>query len=43
MTADLSKKLKIATIFSYGAKEAEADGILDEENTEDTNVLDQPR
>ena len=42
MTADPSKKLRIATIFSYGANEAEADGILDEENSEDTSALDQP-
>ena len=41
MKADPSKKLKIATIFSYGANEAEADGILDEENPEDTSALDQ--
>ena len=41
MAADPSKKLKIATIFSYGANEAEADGILDEENPEDTSALDQ--
>ena len=42
MTADPSKKLRIATIFSYGANEAEADGILDEENSEDTSALDRP-
>ena len=42
MTADPSKKLKIATIFSYGANEAETDGIIDEENPEDTSALDQP-
>ena len=40
------KRLKIATIFSYGANEAdpsdpENDGILDEENSEDTSRLDQ--
>ena len=40
MAADPSKALKIATIFSYGANEAEADGILDEENPEDTSALD---
>ncbi|MBR6334601.1 MAG: type I restriction endonuclease subunit R [Clostridia bacterium] len=40
MAADPSKKLKVATIFSYGANEAEADGILDEENSEDTSALD---
>lgn len=42
MAADPTKKLRIATIFSYGANEAEADGILDEENPEDTSALDQP-
>ena len=41
MAADPSKRLKVATIFSYGANEAEADGILDEENPEDTSALDQ--
>lgn len=41
MSEDPSKKLRIATIFSYGANEAEADGILDEENSEDTSALDQ--
>lgn len=40
MKADPSKNLKIATIFSYGANEEEADGILDEENSEDTSALD---
>lgn len=41
MAADPTKKLKIAVIYSYGANEAEADGILDEENPEDTSALDQ--
>lgn len=41
MAADPTKKLRIATIFSYGANEAESDGILDEENSEDTSALDQ--
>ena len=27
--------------YSYGANEEEADGILDEENSEDTSALDQ--
>ncbi len=36
-----AKRLKIATIFSYGANEAESEGILDEENSEDTSALDQ--
>lgn len=40
MKADPSKTLKIATIYSYGANEEEADGILDEENPEDTSALD---
>ena len=41
MAADPSKKLRIALIYSYGANEEEADGILDEENSEDTSALDQ--
>ena len=41
MAADPAKSLRIATIYSYGANEAEADGILDEENSEDTSALDQ--
>ncbi|MGI6110458.1 MAG: type I restriction endonuclease subunit R [Eubacteriaceae bacterium] len=41
MAADPTKKLRIAMIFSYGANEPEADGILDEENSEDTSALDQ--
>lgn len=40
MAADPTKKLSIATIFSYGANEEESDGILDEENSEDTSALD---
>ena len=35
------RKLKVAVIYSYGANEEEADGILDEENSEDTSALDQ--
>ncbi len=35
------KKLRIAVIYSYGANESEEDGILDEENPEDTSALDQ--
>lgn len=46
MAKDPTKKLRIATIFSYGANEAEYDegssGILDEENSEDTSALDKP-
>ena len=41
MAADPAKKLRIAVIYSYGANEEEADGMLDEENNEDTNGLDQ--
>lgn len=35
-----TKKLKIALIYSYGANEEDADGILDEENPENTDALD---
>ena len=41
MAADPTKKLRVATIYSCGANEEEADGILDEENSEDTSALDQ--
>jgi type I restriction enzyme R subunit len=41
MAADPSKRLRGAIIYSYGANEAETDGILDEENPEDTSALDQ--
>ncbi len=42
MAADPTKKLRIATIFSYAANEAEPDSdLLDEENPEDTAALDQ--
>ena len=45
MEADPTKKLKIATIYSYSANEAEYDedesGLLGEENSEDTSALDQ--
>lgn len=44
MEEDPTKKLKIAIIFSYGANEAEIDdgnGIIDDENPEDTSKLDQ--
>ena len=34
------RRLKIALIYSYGANEAETDGIFDEENSEDTSALD---
>lgn len=42
MAADPTRKLRIATIFSYSANEEETDGILDEENSENTSALDQP-
>ena len=35
------RRLKVAVIYSYGANEEETDGILDEENPEDTSALDQ--
>ena len=41
MAADPRRKLRVATIFSYGANEEETEGILDEENSEDTSALDQ--
>lgn len=41
MAEDPSKSLKIATIFSYGANEEEADSVIDDENSEDTSALDQ--
>lgn len=41
MAADPSKRLRVAIIYSYGANEAETDGILDEENPEDTSAMDQ--
>ena len=45
MEKNPTKKLRIATIFSYGANEDEynegTNGILDEENSEDTSALDQ--
>jgi type I restriction enzyme R subunit len=40
MAADPTKRLRVALIYSYGANEEEADGILDEENSEDTSALD---
>ena len=40
MEADPTKKLRVAIIYSYGANEEETDGILDEENPEDTSALD---
>ena len=40
MEKDISKKLKVAVIYSYGANEEENEDILDEENSEDTSALD---
>ena len=40
MAENPSKKLKIATIYSYGANEEVDDSLLDEENSEDTSNLD---
>ena len=44
MEADPTKKLRVAVIYSYGANEAVCDedesGFLDEENPEDTSMLD---
>ena len=41
MAENSQKRLKVAVIYSYGANEEETDGILDEENPEDTSALDQ--
>ncbi len=41
MAENPRKRLKVAIIYSYGANEEETDGILDEENPEDTSALDQ--
>ena len=40
MTEDPTKKLKIAVIYSYAPNEEETDGLLGEENSEDTSALD---
>lgn len=40
MSKDSSKALKIAVIYSYAPNEEEADGLLEEENPEDTSALD---
>lgn len=40
MEENPAKRLKVAVIYSYGANEEESDGILDEENSEDTTALD---
>lgn len=39
--ANPAKALKVALIYSFGANEEEADGILEEENPEDTSALDE--
>ena len=41
MAENPQKRLKVAVIYSYGANEEETDGILDEENPENTSALDQ--
>ncbi|MCM1488406.1 MAG: type I restriction endonuclease subunit R [Firmicutes bacterium] len=41
MEADPTKKLRIAAIYSYSANEPDPNGLLDEENPEDTSALDQ--
>lgn len=38
---DPTKAIRFAVIYSYGANEEEPDGILEEENPEDTSALDQ--
>ena len=40
MNENPSKKLKVATIYSYGANEEVDDSLLNEENSEDTTNLD---
>ena len=40
MEADPTKKLRIAAIYSFAPNEEESDGIIDEENPEDTSALD---
>ncbi len=40
MQEDATKKLKIATIFSYAPNEEEAQGHLQEENSDDASLLD---
>ncbi len=41
MRENPQRRLNVAVIYSYGANEEETDGILDEENPEDTSALDQ--
>jgi len=40
MAENPRRRLKVAVIYSYGANEEETDGILDEENPEDTSAMD---
>ena len=40
MEADPTKKLRVAAIYSFAPNEEESDGIIDEENPEDTSALD---
>ena len=37
------KQLKVATIYSFGVNDPEVDGIIDDEDTEDTSKLDQSK
>lgn len=37
-----SQRLKISTIYSYGANEGEEDFLMDDENSDDTSLLDAP-
>ena len=39
IAGDPTKALKIAVIYSYAPNEEEADGLLEEENPEDTSAL----
>ena len=41
ISKDPTKNLKIAVIYSYAANEEEVEGLLGEENSEDTSALDQ--
>ena len=41
MAESPQRRLKVAGIYSFGANEDETDGILDEENPEDTSALEQ--
>lgn len=41
MNEDPSKNIKVGIIFSYGANQDECDGVIDDENSEDTSNLDQ--